>query len=259
MGEQRNRLALLIQYDGTGFNGWQSQNKGRTVQDEIEKALRIVLKKNIRITASGRTDAGVHALAQVAHFDIDGRINPGKLCTSLNGILEKDVSVGNIYRVPESFHARYSAVQREYIYLIYNHRARSPFFIKRAMWFRDRLDIDMLREISSFLIGEKDFASFCKKTSAQENTVRRIDDFTITGLDDLIIMRIRGTAFLHNMIRIITGTMLDIIRDNRRPDHILEILEKKDRNAAGKTAPAHGLYLSRVSYEPELYEMESAL
>ncbi len=256
--EQKNRIALLIQYDGTGFNGWQSQNKGRTVQDEIEKALHIIFKKNIRITASGRTDAGVHALGQVAHFDFPGIMNPGKLCTSLNGILGQEIAVRNVYLVPDTFHARYSATQREYLYLIYNHPRRSPFSLNRAMWVNYKLDIDALRKISSFLTGEKDFASFCKKTSVQENTVRRIDEFLITGKNDLIIFKIRGTAFLHNMVRIIAGTMLDMLKNKTEPDYIIDILEKKDRKASGKTAPAHGLYLSHVTYEPELTEMESA-
>ena len=120
MKEQKNRIALLVQYDGTKFNGWQNQNKGRTVQGEIEKALNIISRKKIHITASGRTDAGVHALGQVLHFDFYDNISLKKLCRSMNGILKNDISIKNAYMVHSSFHARYSAIQREYIYLIYN-------------------------------------------------------------------------------------------------------------------------------------------
>ena len=143
------RIALLMQYDGTGFNGWQIQNKGRTVQEEIERALLILTRENIRVTASGRTDSGVHALGQVIHFDTHANIKLDRLCIALNGILPRDVSVLNSYLVDNDFHARFSAVEREYKYLIYNHPFRSPFMIFRAMWVRDPIDIDYLKKTSS--------------------------------------------------------------------------------------------------------------
>ncbi len=256
--EEKNRIALLLQYDGTGFNGWQVQKKGRTVQGEVEKALEILLKEKIRVVAAGRTDTGVHALGQVIHFDSFAGIELRKLCISLNGILEKDISVKNAYFVPPAFHARFGASRREYIYVIYNHPLRSPFIMRKAMWVSYKLDLDYLKNISKYFLGEKDFASFCKKISADENTVRRIDEFDIFKYEEFIFFRIKGTAFLHNMIRIIIGTMLDIYSSNMDPSSVIGILEKKDRIAGGKTAPAYGLYLNRIFYHPSLSEMESA-
>ncbi len=256
--EHKNRIALLVQYEGTNFNGCQSQANGRTVQDEIEKALKVLFRKNIRIVVSGRTDAGVHAAGQVIHFDLDVPVKLQKLCINLNGILERDISIKNAYIVPPTFHARFSAVSREYLYMIYNYPQRSPLFINKAVWINSPLDVNFLRSIATFLTGEKDFASFCKKKSAEENTVRRIDRFDIKKINELIIMKIAGNAFLHNMIRIIAGTMLEMAKNGKEPSYVLEILEEKDRNAAGKTAPACGLYLNRIIYDPPLSSMESA-
>lgn len=256
--EEKIRTALLVQYDGTGFNGWQVQKKGRTVQGEIEKALEVLLKQKVRTVAAGRTDTGVHALGQVIHLDFFSNISLQKLCISLNGILDRDVSIKNAYYVPPAFHARFSAQQREYIYIVYNHPLRNPLVLKKAMWVSQKVDVAFLRHISEYFIGEKDFASFCKKTSADENTIRRIDEFDITQSEEFIFFRIKGNAFLHNMIRIIIGTIFDLHGKKKDPGCILNILEQKDRNAGGKTAPAHGLYLNKIIYDPPLSGMESA-
>ncbi len=263
MEEQKKiRIALLIQYDGTGFNGWQIQSYGRTVQGDIEEALEILTKNKVGIIASGRTDSGVHAIGQVAHFDLENRddINKylSKLCTGLNGILNPDVAIKNAYIVPPDFHSRYSAVSREYIYRIYNHPQKSPFINKRAMWVRNGLDLEYLHKTAEYLKGEHDYASFCKKISSDINTVRRIDEIDIAKQGDLISIRISGTAFLHNMIRIIIGTMIEMYKDNKEPGYIKEILFKKDRDYSGTTAPPYGLYLNKITYNPPLSDMESA-
>jgi tRNA pseudouridine38-40 synthase len=172
--------------------------------------------------------------------------------------MDKDVTIKNAFIVPATFHARFDALQREYLYIIYNYPLKSPFIVKRAMWVSDKLDMDFLKDISQYFIGERDFASFCKKESDEENTVRRIDEFEITRNEEFIIFRIKGTSFLHNMIRIIIGTILDFYKDKRDPNDIIKILEQKDRNAGGITAPAYGLYLNKIIYEPPLSEMESA-
>jgi tRNA pseudouridine38-40 synthase len=259
---RKNRIALLIQYDGSQFNGWQIQKGGRTVQEVIERAIEVLSKEKPRVVASGRTDTGVHALGQVIHFDLEKKIENKndlvKLCINLNGILDFDISVKNAYLVPPDFHARFSTSQREYIYLIYNHPMKSPFMRNRAMWVRGNIDLEYLKKTAEHLKGEIDFASFCKKSSAYGNTVRRIDEFEITRKRDIISFRIRGTAFLHNMIRIITGTLIEMHKDRKDPEYIIEILEKKDRNSSGITAPPYGLYLNRVIYDPPLSEMMSA-
>ncbi len=255
---QKNRIALLVQYDGSRFNGWQIQDYGRTVQGDIENALEILTKKKMRIIASGRTDAGVHALGQVVHFDTERHEDLRMLCTSLNGILSSDISIKNAYRVPSDFHARYSAVQREYLYLIYNHQQKNPFIKNRVTWIRFSLDIDYLRRVAEHLTGENDYASFCKKISSDVNTVRKIDEIEITKKYDIILFRIKGTAFLHNMIRIMIGTIIEMYKDNMDPDYIKEILEKKDRDSSGTTAPPYGLYLNKITYNPPISDMESA-
>ncbi|MCU0821693.1 MAG: tRNA pseudouridine(38-40) synthase TruA [Spirochaetes bacterium] len=259
---QKNRIALLIQYDGSQFNGWQVQKGGRTVQGAIETAVTILTKESPRVTASGRTDTGVHALGQVIHFDLEKQIENkndlARLCISLNGILDPDVSVKNAYLVPADFHARFSTSLREYMYIIYNHPMRSPFIRHRAMWVREKLNEDYLQRTADLLRGEMDFASFCKKSSADINTVRRLDEIEIKRRRDIISVRILGNAFLHNMVRIIIGTLVEMHNEKRDPEYILEILGKKDRNSGGITAPPYGLYLNRVIYEPPLDKMTSA-
>lgn len=253
-----NRIALEIQYDGTCYNGWQIQNSGKTVQGEIERAIKILTRRHVRLICAGRTDTGVHALGQVAHFNPEEKISLQRLCIGLNGILERDISIKNAYNVLPDFHARFSAVCREYIYLIYNHHLRNPFMTNRALWISHPLDLDYLRETAGYLVGEMDFKSFCKKISANENTVRRIDSIEIKKYNEVIVIRIKGNAFLHNMIRIIVGTMYQMFKDKKDPDYIVEIIKSKDREMSGDTAPPCGLYLNCISYQPPLSSMESA-
>lgn len=252
------KIALLVQYDGTRFNGWQRQENGRTVQEELEKALAVLLRENVRVTASGRTDTGVHAYGQVVHFTTSSDIALQRICIGLNGILDDDASVMNAYSVPESFHARYSALSREYLYVIYNNRQRSPFMVNRALWVSSPLDDDYLRRAARYLVGENDFASFCKRASAQEKTIRRIEEIEVLRDGDIIRIRIRGNAFLHNMVRIIVGTLLKMHREKARPESIIDILNERDRNVSGPTALAKGLYLNKVFYDPPLETMEKA-
>lgn len=252
------RYALLIQYDGTEFNGWQVQDKGRTVQEEFEKALRVLFKEEIRVTASGRTDSGVHAIGQVIHFDKPDVSDLRKICISLNGILPHDVSVKNCYIVPDDFHSRFSAVSREYFYLIYNYPLRTPFMKYRSMWINHDFDTEYFNEVASYLIGEHDFASFCKKVSADNGTVRNIESINAVRDESLIKITFRANAFLHNMIRIIVGTIVQMYREGREPGYIRYILEKKDREGSGFTAPSYGLYLKSIDYDPPLDFYKSA-
>lgn len=253
-----SRYALLIQYDGTTFNGWQLQVKGITIQEEYEKAIQILTKESVRVTASGRTDSGVHALGQVIHFDLNNDIPLKKMCISLNGILPQDLSVKNAYIVGNDFHSRFSAVQREYIYILYRYPLRTPFMKNKAMWINHPLEADYIRSAASYLIGEKDFASFCKKISLNNGTIRKIEAIDVIEQDELIKIRIRGNSFLHNMIRIIIGTIIQMYRENRDPSYIEYILNEKDRSVSGFTAPPYGLYLNKIIYDPPLNFYESA-
>ncbi|TAL39206.1 MAG: tRNA pseudouridine(38-40) synthase TruA [Spirochaetes bacterium] len=252
------RIALLIQYDGTAYNGWQVQVGGLTVQGELERAIAVLTRQEKRVTGSGRTDAGVHAHCQIAHFDDTTDIPLKRMCAGLNGLLPKSISVKNAYLVPGDFHARYRAIAREYLYLIHNHPQRNPFMIHRAMWLREPLDTDYLRRVASRLIGEHDFKSFCKKISAEGNTVRRVDEIEFTRMDELVVMRIKGNAFLHNMVRSIAGTLLEMHGERREPEYLDGIVLARDRDAGGITAPPCGLYLNRVWYDPPLSSMPAA-
>ncbi|MCX8124797.1 MAG: tRNA pseudouridine(38-40) synthase TruA [Spirochaetes bacterium] len=250
--ESRVRYALIVQYDGTAYSGFQIQNNAHSIQYELENALHILTREEVRIVAAGRTDAGVHALGQVVHFDLHKKIPADKLCISLNGILPGDIAVKHAYCVDTNFHARYSAIAREYNYLIYNHPYKSPFMRYRAMWVREHIDIEFCRQAASYLIGEKDFASFCKKTSADEGTVRFIEYINVERvIDDLIVFTIKGNAFLHNMVRIIVGTVLQLLHRGQSPETMQKIIESRDRNRSGPTAPAYGLYLKKVYYPQE--------
>ncbi len=252
------RIALLIQYDGMLYNGWQVQNGGRTVQGEIERAVEVLTKERVRLTASGRTDAGVHACGQVAHFDLRKEIDLDRLCIGVNGILPRDISILNAYRVPDEFHARYSASAREYTYLIYNDHQRSPFMMHRALWVNRPLETDYLRLALGHLVGEMDYASFCKKASAWAGTVRRIDSIEVGRSESLVAVTIKGTAFLHHMVRIIMGTVIGMHTAGRDPSHMLTVIAKRDRAAGGVTAPPYGLYLRKIHYEPPLSSRDAA-
>ena len=253
------KIAIEIQYDGTCFNGWQLQKDSRTVQGELERAVRILCRENIRVTAAGRTDAGVHALGQIVHFSTNSDIHLQRLCISLNGILPRDISVKNAYRVSDDFHARFDALERTYRYLIYNHPSRSSFMMYRAMWVREELDVDYLRTVSGLLVGEMDFSSFCKKRESRNiNTIRRITAIDIQRQDDCIRFEITGNAFLHNMVRILVGTIVEMHKNKADPQLISDIVSKRDRDYGGVSAPPYGLYLLNVTYDPSLSTLESA-
>jgi tRNA pseudouridine38-40 synthase len=253
------KIAIEVQYDGTNFTGWQLQKDSRTVQGEIEKAIQILFKEKLRVTAAGRTDAGVHALGQIVHFSTNSDISLQRVCAGLNGILPRDISIKNAFHVAGDFHARFDALERNYRYLIYNHPSRTPFMKFRSMWVREQLDIDYLRTVTGLLVGEMDFSSFCKKRESKNiNTVRRIAKIDIQKQDDLLRFDISGNAFLHNMVRILIGTVVEMNKNNADPQLITDIISKRDRDYSGVTAPPYGLYLVNVIYDPALATMDSA-
>lgn len=253
------RIALQIQYDGTNFNGWQIQPTGRTVQASLNSALSIILNHSVSVTASGRTDSGVHALCQIVHFDTESDISLNRIVKGGNGILDEDVSIVNAYEVGNDFHSRYSTIAREYIYMIYNSPSRSPFTNNRYYWVRNELDVGRMEKACSHIIGRHDFASFCKKTSGEESgTIRDINFIDIKKNKNIINLKINGTAFLHNQIRTIVGTLVDLQKNNHSPQKMKEILEKKERIFAGPTAPPCGLYLNNVFYQPDLHTYKKA-
>lgn len=240
-------LKLIIQYDGTKYCGWQKQPNFSGIQGTIEYAIYEITKEKVNITGSGRTDAGVHALGQVANFKTNSSIPPNKVPSALNAKLPKDISIIDCQEVSEDFHSRYSATGKIYRYLIYNKPYRSPLYKDIAYHVRYDLDIQKMCLEAKFLFGTHDFKGFMSSGSSVKDTIRTIHNITIEEKDDLIVLEVEGNGFLYNMVRIIVGTLVDIGR-GRIDKSMEEIIASQDRGEAGHTAPAHGLFLKKVHY-----------
>lgn len=238
----------VVEYDGTYFFGWQRQKDLRTVQGVIEAALSKIYKSSINIVGSGRTDTGVHAIGQVFHFVSERYLENISVLLGLNSVLPEDVVIKHVEDVDLSFHAQKSAISKTYIYKIYNYQIRSALYRNRAWWIRDNIDVDLLNEYLKFFKGEKDFSAMCLKRSVPENPVRTINYIFAKRVGDFINIEINANGFLHNMVRNIVGTVIDLYTDNSSPEKIEEILNSKDRKNAGRTAPPQGLYLKEVFY-----------
>lgn len=239
-------LKLTIEYDGTDFVGWQSQVNGRAVQDEIERVLRQVLGEDVRIAGAGRTDSGVHARGQVASCITGSALATSKIFSALNGLIPDDIAIHSVEEVPKAFHARFDAVSREYSYTI----ALEPQAIdRRTSWFvKYPLSRDLLHAVAAQIPGRHDFTSFCKHEAEVENRVCSVIRSVWEERGSGMIYHIVADRFVHGMVRVLVGTMVDIARGHFSPDAYPAILEKRDRRAAGTAAPAHGLVLERVEY-----------
>jgi tRNA pseudouridine38-40 synthase len=236
-------------YDGTDFSGYQIQPNSRTIQEEVEKALRKLNKGElVKIYASGRTDAGVHAKGQVFHFDTNLDIPVEKWPIALNSMLANDVVILNAEKVEQSFHARFDVKGKEYRYFINPSPKRDPFNRNYSASFPYPVDVVAIQEAMKSLIGTHDFTSFCSAKTEVEDKVRTIYELELIEENGLLIFRFVGSGFLYNMVRIITGTLLEVGTGNRMSNSIPEIIWKRDRAFAGKTAPAQGLYLWKVNY-----------
>lgn len=243
------RIKCELMYDGSRFSGYQSQPKDRTVQQELERALwRIHKKTSIKTHASGRTDAGVHAMGQVVHFDTPIMMPAERWARALNGELPNDISVKQTEEVPDTFHARYSVSGKEYRYCLYRTLYRDPFRRVHAHHYPYALDIERMKEAAAHLIGEHDFTSFCSTKSDKENKVRTVTNISFLEQGDDVEIHFAGSGFLYNMVRIMVGTLLKVGSGRLEPGDVAAILKAKDRNRAAQTAPAEGLYLWRVYY-----------
>ncbi len=242
-------LVLKIEYDGTGFLGWQLQPEGRTVQGVLEAAIQKILQAGIRATAAGRTDAGVHATGQIVHFRTDSDMVVDRLKKGLNGVLPPDVRVLEAAQATDDFHARFSAVGRRYVYRI----TRDASAMRRhfAWHVAYPLDVGAMRRACAPLAGRHDFTSFCQAASTADGTVCEVRELDWIEEGDELQLHIEANRFLHHMVRTIVGTAVDIGR-GRWPEQVMaEMLEAKDRRAAGTNAPAHGLCLEAVRYPSE--------
>lgn len=250
------KYKVLISYDGTGYCGWQIQPNSLSIQAIIQNALTIILREKILIIGSGRTDAGVHALGQVAHFSTNQPIDLSKTLLSLNGLLPKDIRIKSLYPVVYDFHARYSALGKIYRY----HLDLSPFLnpFKRfyACHIPHPFDRRRLKDAAQFFIGTHDFTSFsneAQRGSAAKNPVRTLKRLDILEEEFSIILEYEANGFLYKMVRNITGTLIDVAKGKLSFESIPRIFSSRDRRAAGSVAPAKALFLTQVLY-PKKYE-----
>lgn len=242
---------MIVSYDGAAFFGYQVQPNQRTVQAEIEDALKKMHKgTGIRIYASGRTDAGVHAVGQVIHFDSPYKIPANKWKIALNSLLPDDIAIHHAQLVPQDFHARFDVQKKEYRYKISINQDRDVFMRNYHYHFPFQLDYVAIKEAIKYFVGTHDFTSFCSAKTEIEDKVRTV--YEIEFFEDsngVLVFRFVGNGFLYNMIRIMVGTLLEVGQGTKKPMEIMEIIEAKDRKKAGKTAPGTGLYLWKVYYD----------
>lgn len=242
------RVKLTVAYDGTNYCGWQVQPNGITVQEALNQCLSEFSGENIETIGASRTDAGVHALGNVAVFDTEMRMPGDKFSFALNQRLPEDIRIQKSEEVDANFHPRYVKSKKTYEYRILNCRFPIPTERFYSHFTYIPLDVDKMKEAASYLIGEHDFKSFCGTGAQVKTTVRTVKEIQIEKSGDRITIRITGEGFLYNMVRIIAGTLMDIGGGLYPPEKMKEILEAKDRKKAGPTAPARGLTLMKIQY-----------
>ena len=253
-------IKLLIEYEGTNYSGWQAQkNTTKTIQHILEKALKRIFHEEVKLTGAGRTDAGVHAFAQVANFKTSSKFSVGLIQRALNGLLPKDISIKETKEVPQSFHSRYDAKNKTYRYIILEGPSRLSIGRNLFRHIPYRLDLAKMRTATKFLKGRHDFRSFCASGSNVKGTKRTINKLSI-GISRqnflgklssdcrFIIIDIEADGFLYNMVRNIVGTLIEVGRGRFVPSHVKTILSSKNRKNAGPTAPSAGLTLLKINY-----------
>lgn len=243
------RVKLTIAYDGTNYCGWQIQDNGITVEEVINSKLSELLGEEVAVIGASRTDSGVHALGNVAVFDTDSRIPAEKMSYALNQRLPEDITIQKSEEVPLDFHPRFCNSTKTYEYSILNRRFDMPIYRLYTHFVYMPLDIEKMQQAAKYIVGEHDFKSFCSTRTQVENTVRTIYSLEVTSDNDIIRIRVSGSGFLYNMVRIIVGTLIKVGLNVYPPEYVLEILNKKDRTFAGPKAPAKGLTLIGIQYD----------
>jgi len=244
------RIAIGISYRGTGLQGWQSQPSGNTVQDRLERALSEIAGERIGVTGAGRTDAGVHAGAQVAHFETGANRPQSAWVRGANALLPASIAVQWATPVPEDFHARYSAVSRAYRYVLYNHAVRPALLAGLVGWFHLPLDAGRMRRAAQCLLGEHDFSSFRSSDCQATSPVRKMEEVRISSSGPYLLLDFRANAFLHHMVRNLVGCLVYVGKGERSPQWLADLIAARDRTQGAPTFAADGLYLSQVSYDP---------
>lgn len=243
-----NNYKLVLAYDGSRYNGFQAQkNSENTIQQAIEFGLDEIFSKEIKIIASGRTDAGVHAENQVINFKIDEELDLSNFLTVINKKLPGSISIKEITKMPEDFHARFDAKSKVYEYRILNSPYPNPFLRKYTYFYPETLDIEQMEKAAQLFIGKHDFRGF-SSGSGKKSTTREIYDIKIERDKDMVKIIYHGNGFLYNMVRILTGTLIQISEDTLSEADILKVFEKNERGIAGFTAPPQGLFLKEVIY-----------
>lgn len=240
---------ITLQYDGTRYSGWQKQgNTENTIQEKLENILFKMTGAEAEIHGSGRTDAGVHALAQIANFKCNTSLSEQQMQDYFNKYLPLDIRILSLTEVSARFHARLNASKKHYRYVIDTNTVQNVFTRKYMAHVPKNLCIEDMDTAAAFLLGEHDFKSFCDNKHMKKSTIRRIDSIDFTLKDGILSIDFLGNGFLYHMIRILVGTLLEVGEKKKKPEDITAILQAKDRSAAGYTAPPHGLYLVEVFY-----------
>ena len=243
------RYKITIEYDGTNYSGWQQQSKAPSVQEELQKAAFRFLKEDLLVTGAGRTDAGVHELGQVAHFDTQKTLDPFRICQAFNAHLRpQPISVLNAEIVSDDFHARFDAKKRYYIYKILNRRSRPALYEHRAWWVHQPLNETLMVDAAQVLIGRHDFTTFRAAACQAKSPVKTLDEIRIERYGEFIFLYFSARSFLHHQVRNIVGTLKLVGEGKWTKQQVIDALEAKDRKAGGPTAAAEGLYFEKVDY-----------
>lgn len=242
-------IKLTIEYDGKDFNGWQKQPNKLNIQGEIERAISSITGEKIELIGSGRTDAGVHAFGQIANFKTNSNIPIEKMSLAINSKLKKSIVVKEAVEVDERFHSRYNAKKKTYIYVINNSKCGTAIYRNLSYCFPIELNIDEMKKAAKYFEGEHDFSGFKASGTSNKNSIRTIYNAEVTKKEENIIIKLTGNGFLYNMVRIISGTLLEVGIGKIKAEDIPEIINSKDRKKAGKTLPANGLFLVNVEYK----------
>jgi tRNA pseudouridine38-40 synthase len=242
------RIRLTIEYDGTAYCGWQRQREDNSIQQTVEEALLTLTGKKTVLHSAGRTDAGVHAIGQVAHFDTNAKIPPDKYSFALNALLPPDIRIRKSAKAADRFHARFDAKRKCYRYVIFNAPHASALLRNRSMHVPVLLDVKQMRAAAAHLVGEHDFSAFTSAQLKMKNKVRTIYSIKIARRKEEITIDVVGNGFLYNMVRIIAGTLIYVGQGKLAAEDIPAILESRDRRQAGITAKPQGLFLAEVRY-----------
>ncbi len=252
------KYKLTIAYDGTRYSGWQIQPNAPTIQALIQDAVKVVVKHDTSLIGSGRTDAGVHALGQVAHFQTEREFDPGRLRAALNGLLPHDIRINSAEEAPSDFHAQYSASSKTYHYHLFLNKVDDPFTRPFHLRLSQPIDIELLQAAAAHFVGTRDFTSFANEPGAgavAKNPVRTLKRLDIVPEPGGLRLEFESNGFLYKMVRNIMGALLEVVLHKRRIEEIPEIFAAKDRRRAGIAAPPHGLFLAHVDYSPKSGKM----